>query len=192
MILNRILAVLALATLVGAPSALNGAELQKATFAAGCFWCMEALYENIDGVGDVVSGYAGGDSDNPTYRNHGNHAEAVEFSYDPDKVSYEKLLRLFWKSHDPTTNRGVAPDWGKSYRPILFYRSEEEKAEIERVKAIMQKDYDKPIVTEIVPFEKFWKAEDYHQDYVKLHPDDRYVTNVSLPRVRETLEAVKE
>ena len=166
----------------------QAAEPKTATFAAGCFWCMEALYESVPGVGDVTSGYAGGTSQNPTYQNHGTHAEAVEFSYDPDKVSYETLLRLFWKSHDATNGNGVAPDFGKSYRPILFYRTPEEKAEIDRVKALVQKEFKKPIATEIVPFEKFWAAEDYHQNYVKLHPTHPYVKNVSLPRVRDSLK----
>lgn len=167
-------------------------ELKTATFAAGCFWCMEALFESIDGVGDVVSGYSGGQSQNPSYHDHGNHAEAVQFSYDPEKVSLETLLRVFWKSHDAADGSGVAPDFGPSYRPILFYRTPEEKAEIERVKALVQKDYSKPIATEIVPFEKFWQAEDYHQNYVMLNPGNSYVRNVSLPRVREGLEALKE
>ena len=174
------------------PVASKADELQKATFAAGCFWCMEAIYESIEGVGDVVSGYSGGQSANPTYRNHGNHTETVEFSYDPKRVSLETLLRVYWKSHDPTNGSGVAPDFGPSYRPVLFYRTPEEKAEMERVKALVQKDFTKPIATEIVPYEKFWKAEDYHQNYVKLNPDDRYVRNVSLPRLREALEALKK
>lgn len=168
------------------------AALQTATFAAGCFWCMEAIYESIEGVGDVVSGYAGGQSEDPTYRNHGNHAEAIEFRYDPTRVSLETLLRVFWKSHDPTDNSGVAPDFGASYRPILFYRTPEEKAEIERVKSLVQEDLARPIATAIVPFEKFWQAEDYHQNYVKRNPDNSYVVNVSLPRVREALEALNK
>ncbi len=175
-----------------APVASKGDELQKATFAAGCFWCMEAIYESIEGVGDVVSGFSGGQTQNPTYRNHGNHTETVEFSYDPKRVSLETLLRVYWKSHDPTNGSGVAPDFGPSYRPVLFYRTPEEKAEMERVKALVQKDFTKPIATEIVPYEKFWAAEDYHQNYVKLNPDDRYVKNVSLPRLREALEALKK
>ena len=174
-----------------AAAAGKPAELKTATFAAGCFWCMEAIYERIEGVGDVVSGYSGGESENPTYHDHGNHAEAVEFSYDPSRVSLETLLRVYWKSHDATDGSGVAPDFGESYRPILFYRTPEEKAEIERVKALVQKDFKGAIATEIKPFKKFWKAEDYHQDYVKLNPNDGYVRNVSLPRVHEALEALK-
>jgi len=186
---NLILMFLCGAVASHAPSA-QAAELKKATFAAGCFWCMEALFESIPGVGDVTSGYSGGTSENPVYENHGTHTETIEFSYDPDKVSYETLLRVFWKSHDATNGKGVAPDFGKSYRPVLFYRTPEEKAEIERVKALVQKDFKKPIATEIVPLVKFWPAEDYHQNYVKLHPKHPYVKNVSLPRVRETLKGL--
>ncbi len=184
--MKRKLVIIALCSAVW--SHAETAELKKATFAAGCFWCMEALFESVPGVGDVISGYAGGTSESPVYENHGSHAEAVEFSYDPDKVSYETLLRTFWKSHDPGNPRGVAPDFGKSYRPILFYRTEEEKAEIERVKALVQKDLKKPIATEIVRFVKFWPAEDYHQNYVKNNPGNPYVKHVSLPRVRDTLK----
>ncbi len=166
--------------------------LKKATLAAGCFWCMEAIYESIDGVGDVVSGFAGGQSLNPTYQDHGNHSETIEFSYDPKKVSYETLLRVFWESHDASDGSGVAPDYGPSYRPVIFYRTPEEKAEIERVKALVQKELSKPIATEIVPYERFWKAEDFHQNFVKQNPSDGYVRNVSLPRVRDALEALKK
>jgi peptide methionine sulfoxide reductase msrA/msrB len=180
------------ATSAASTAAGKPPELRTATFAAGCFWCMEAIYESIEGVGDVVSGYAGGQSANPTYRNHGTHAETVEFRYDPARVSLETLLRVFWHSHDATDGSGVAPDFGASYRPILFYRTAEEKAEIERVKALVQKDLTKPIATAIVPFEKFWPAEDYHQDYVKRNPDHSYVVSVSLPRAREALEVLKK
>ena len=166
--------------------------LKKATLAAGCFWCMEAIYESIDGVGDVISGFAGGQSLNPTYQDHGNHTETIEFSYDPKKVSYETLLRVFWESHDVSDGSGVAPDYGPSYRPVIFYRTPEEKAEIERVKALVQKELSKPIATEIVPYERFWKAEDFHQNFVKQNPSDGYVRNVSLPRVRDALEALKK
>jgi len=175
-----------------ASGAGNATGLKKATLAAGCFWCMEAIYESIDGVGDVISGFAGGPSLNPTYQDHGNHTETIEFSYDPKKVSYETLLRVFWESHDVSDGSGVAPDYGPSYRPVIFYRTPEEKAEIERVKALVQKELSKPIATEIVPYERFWKAEDFHQNFVKQNPSDGYVRNVSLPRVRDALEALKK
>lgn len=168
-------------------SRLQAAELQKATFAAGCFWCVEAIYERVPGVVDAVSGFSGGKTANPTYQSHGDHTETVDVTFDPDQVSYEKLLRVFWKSHDVTDARGVSPDFGRSYRPALFYRTPEQRATIQRVKAELQKDITKPIATEIVAFEKFWPAEAYHQDFVKRNPSHPYVVNVSLPRVRETL-----
>jgi len=163
---------------------------EKATFAAGCFWCMQELFERVPGVTDVVAGYAGGKDEHPTYESVSTgktgHSESIELTFDPDKVSYEKLLEVFWKSHDPTNARGVAPDFGSEYRPIIFYRNEGQKAVIEKARAEAQKKYSKPIATEILPFEKFHPAEDYHQHYVKKHPDDPYVRNVSLPRIRET------
>jgi peptide-methionine (S)-S-oxide reductase len=169
-------------------NAAHAAESQKATFAAGCFWCVEAIYERIPGVTNAVSGFAGGKKDAPTYRSHGDHTETVDVSFDPKIVSYEALLRIFWNSHDITDGRGVDPDFGRSYRPALFYRSPEQLATIERVQAILQKDLDKPIATEVLPFSKFWTAEDYHQDFAKRNPTHPYVMRVSLPRVRVTLK----
>ena len=171
------------------PGVLSAADLKKATFAAGCFWCMEAIYERVPGVTDVVSGYSGGKEKNPTYEEVGSgktgHCEAVEITYDADKTSYAKLLDVFWKSHDPTDGRGVAPDFGKQYRSALFYRTPEEKSEIEKSKAALEKRLGKKVATQVVPFEKFYPAEDYHQDYVKKHPDNSYVRNVSIPRLIE-------
>lgn len=157
---------------------------------AGCFWCVEAIYDRVPGVVDVVSGYAGGTEENPTYQQVGahktGHAEVVKITFDPKKTSIKELLKWFWKSHDPTTSRGVAPDWGPSYRSILLYKDDAQKQAIEESKAEVSKNYDKPIATEIAQLTKFWPAEDYHQDYAKKHPDDRYVKQVSLPRVKET------
>ncbi|MFH1499983.1 MAG: peptide-methionine (S)-S-oxide reductase MsrA [Verrucomicrobiota bacterium] len=167
---------------------LHAAEPQKATFAAGCFWCVEALYESVPGVIEAVSGFSGGKTDNPTYKNHGDHTETVDVTFDPDKVGYEELLRIFWDSHDITDPRGVYPDFGRSYRPALFYRTAEQLEIIRRVKAELQKDLKKPIATEIVPFVKFWPVGEEHQDFVKRNPTNPYVCNVSLPRVKETLE----
>ncbi|MDP9291428.1 MAG: peptide-methionine (S)-S-oxide reductase MsrA [Verrucomicrobiota bacterium] len=174
---------------LGMAGATFAAE-EQATFAAGCFWCMQELFERVPGVTHVVAGYAGGKDEHPTYQSvsTGNtgHSESIDLTFDPDKVSYEKLLEIFWKSHDPTNARGVAPDFGSEYRPIIFYRNAEQKAVIEKAKVEAQKKYSKPIATEIVPFEKFYPAEDYHQDYVKKNSNDPYVQNVSLPRIRET------
>jgi peptide-methionine (S)-S-oxide reductase len=169
---------------------LRAAEPTKATFAAGCFWCMEAIFERVPGVTAVVSGYAGGKTDNPTYEEVGTgktgHAESIEITYDPAKVTYAQLLDVFWRSHDPTNARGVAPDFGPQYRSALFYRTPEEKRLIEQSKTALEKRLGKQVATEIAPLTKFFPAEDYHQDYVKLHPDNPYVRNVSIPRLRET------
>ena len=169
------------------PGFLRAADLQKATFAAGCFWCVEAIYDRVPGVTNVVSGYTGGKEKDPTYKQVGSgktgHCEAVEITYDAEKTSYAKLLEVFWKTHDPTDGRGVAPDFGKQYRSALFYRTAEEKSTIEKSKAALEKQLGKPVATQIAPFEKFYPAEAYHQDYVKNHPGDSYVRNVSIPRL---------
>ena len=163
---------------------------KKATFAAGCFWCMEAIYDRVPGVTDVVSGYAGGSEQNPTYEQVGGgktgHCEAIEITYDPEKTSYEKLLEVFWKSHDATNGRGVAPDFGKQYRSALYYRTSEDKSTIEASRSVIEKRLGKKIATEVAELKRFWPAEAYHQDYVKLHPKDSYVRNVSIPRLIET------
>ena len=166
---------------------LRAAGPEKAVFAAGCFWCVEAIYERVPGVQDVVSGFAGGTTPNPTYESHGDHIEAVEVTFDPDKVSYEQLLRLFFRSHDATDGRGVEPDFGPSYRSALLYRNTAQRAVIERVMAEVQKTLAKPIATLVRKFERFYPVEAYHQDFVRKNPDHPYVRNVSLPRVRETL-----
>lgn len=182
-----------IAAVVFAGLGMTGTSLaseEKATFAAGCFWCMQELFERVPGVTHVVAGYAGGQDEHPSYQSVSTgktgHSESIDLTFDTDKVSYEKLLQIFWKSHDPTNARGVAPDFGSEYRPIIFYRNAEQKAVIDKAKEEAQKKYSKPIATEIVPFEKFYAAEDYHQDYVKKNPGDSYVRNVSLPRIRET------
>ena len=171
------------------PGFLRAADLKQATFAAGCFWCMEAIFDRVPGVTDVVSGYAGGKEKNPTYEQVGGgstgHCEAIEITYDAEKTSYDKLLDVFWRSHDSTDGRGVAPDFGKQYRSALFYRTPEEKAIIEKSKAILEKKLGKKVATQIEPFVKFYAAEAYHQDYVKLNPTNPYVRNVSIPRLKE-------
>ncbi|MEA3188506.1 MAG: peptide-methionine (S)-S-oxide reductase [Chthoniobacter sp.] len=165
----------------------QAAELQKADFAAGCFWCMEAIFDRVPGVTDVVSGYAGGHTVNPTYEENSTgktgHAESIEVTYDPTKVTFSQLLDVYWRTLDPTDGRGVEPDFGSQYRPILFYRNDEQKTEIEKSKAEVQKKYKKPIAVEVAKLDKFYPAEEHHQNYVRLHPDDSYVRNVSIPRL---------
>lgn len=161
-----------------------------AYFAAGCFWCVEAIFESVEGVEEAVSGYSGGEKKNPTYQEVGGgytkHAEAVAVFYDPGKVSYETLVQVFFGSHDPTTLNRQGPDRGPQYRSVAFYETEEEKAVIEKVIQALEEEkaFDAPIITQVVPFEVFWDAEDYHQDFERLNPTNSYVRAVSIPRLK--------
>lgn len=163
--------------------------LERAYFASGCFWCVEAVYESVKGVKEAVSGYAGGHTKNPTYEesNTGKtgHAEAVEVIYDPEIVSFETLTDVYFGSMDPTQKNGQGPDMGSQYRSIIFYQNEEQKQIIQKKIEDLSKDYKKPIAVEVMPFQKFWKAEDYHQNYEKNHPNDPYIRNVSIPRINK-------
>lgn len=165
------------------------ADLSKAYFASGCFWCVEAVFESVIGVEEAISGYAGGHTKNPTYQQIGTgrtgHSETVEVYYDPEVVSYETLVKVYYGSHDPTTVNGQHPDYGSQYRSIIFYQNETEKKIAEEFKAALEASgaYNKPIATEIVPFEKFWIAEEYHQDFERRNPNQPYVKAVSIPRL---------
>ena len=149
---------------------------QKATFAGGCFWCMEHPFENLDGVRDVVSGYTGGDKDNPTYAQVTSgttgHLESIQIVFDPAKISYEELLAVFWMQIDPTDNGGSFVDRGSQYRSAIFFHSPEQQAQAQASKAALDTSgrFAKPVVTDIAAFTTFWKAEDYHQDYYKTNP----------------------
>jgi len=166
-------------------------KLKKAYFASGCFWCVEAIFESVIGVKEVVSGYAGGEIDNPSYRQVASgqtrHAEAVEVYYDPELVSYETLLLVFFDSHDPTTKDRQGPDRGPQYRSAIFYIGETEKnlvdAYIQKLKD--EEVFDGEITTEVSPFTKFWKAEEYHQDFERKNPNQPYVRAVSIPRLNK-------
>jgi len=178
-----IIIVLLIASVAGAVSDKNRTEdvsmekhtagLETATLAGGCFWCIEATFEKLDGVTDVVSGYTGGHTDNPTYKEvcsgTTGHAEAVQITFDPEQISYEEILDVFWRQIDPTDGGGSFVDRGSQYRSAIFYHNEEQKILAERSKQALEESgrYDRPIVTEIVPHETFWKAEEYHQDYYK-------------------------
>jgi peptide-methionine (S)-S-oxide reductase len=161
----------------------------RAYFASGCFWCVEAIYESVEGVDEVISGYSGGHTKNPTYEDSNTgrtgHAESVEVIYDPKKVDFATLVRVYFGSQNPTQVNGQGPDNGSQYRSIIFYQNEEQKKIIEDIKAEVAKNNDKPIAAEVVPFQKFWKAEDYHQNYEKQHPDNPYIQNVSIPRIEK-------
>ncbi len=164
-------------------------SLSKAYFASGCFWCVEAIFESVEGVSEAVSGYSGGTTKNPTYQAVSSgqlkHAEAVEVYYDPQVVSYETLVKVFFGSHDPTTLNRQGPDRGPQYRSALFYQNDSERqiAEAYLKELTDSQAYSSPIVTEVVPFDIFYPAEDYHQDYERRNPDNRYVRGVSIPRL---------
>jgi len=166
--------------------------MQKAYFASGCFWCVEAIYESIEGVEESISGYAGGHTKNPTYESSNTgttgHAEAVEVIYDPEVVSFKTLVEVYFGSQDPTQVNGQGPDLGSQYRSLIFYQNAEQKKIIEDVIAKVAENYDEPIAAEILPFQKFWEAEDYHQNYEKNNPGNPYIQKVSIPRLNRFKE----
>lgn len=159
----------------------------KAYFASGCFWCVEAVYESLKGVDEVINGYSGGFTDNPTYElsNTGRtgHAEAVEVIYDPNIISFSSLVDVYFGSQNPTQVNGQGPDRGSQYRSIIFYQDEEQKKIVEQKKAALEKQLGEEVAAEIYPFQKFWVGEDYHQDFERLHPNHPYIKNVSIPRL---------
>jgi peptide-methionine (S)-S-oxide reductase len=161
--------------------------LETATFGAGCFWCVEAVFERIDGVLSVEAGYAGGTVPNPTYEQvctgKTGHAEVAHITYDPGKVSYDRLLDLFWKAHDPTTLNRQGGDVGTQYRSAIFYNDENQKKIAEESKKKAAGLFEEPIVTQIVPLTKFFPAENYHQDYYRNNPHAPYCTFVIKPKL---------
>ncbi len=163
--------------------------LAKAYFASGCFWCVEAIYESVNGVNEVINGYAGGHTEYPTYQlsNTGRtgHAEAVEVSYDPNIVNFSTLLEVYFGSQDITQVNGQGPDNGSQYRSIIFYQNENQKEKILNKIKQLTKELNVNIAAEVYPFLKFWQAEDYHQNYEQLHPNNPYVRNISIPRLRK-------
>ena len=163
--------------------------LAKAYFASGCFWCVEAVYESVNGVTEVINGYAGGYTENPTYQlsNTGRtgHAEAVEVLYDPTIVSFSTLLEVYFGSQDVTQIDGQGPDNGSQYRSIIFYQNQDQKEEIINKIKQLTKELNVNIAAEVYPFLKFWKGEDYHQNYERLHPNNSYIRNISIPRLRK-------
>jgi peptide-methionine (S)-S-oxide reductase len=175
---------------------LNGAEndgkdggTEIATLGGGCFWCVEAVYSRIDGIKAVVSGYAGGRKENPTYEEvcsgTTGHAEVVQIRFDPKVIGYEEVLDLFWKAHDPTTLDRQGADVGSQYRSIILYDSEAQREAAERSKALAAENFSDPIVTEIVPLTDFYPAEDYHQDYYRNNPHAGYCSIVIRPKLQK-------
>ncbi|TAI49368.1 peptide-methionine (S)-S-oxide reductase MsrA [Flagellimonas allohymeniacidonis] len=164
-------------------------EYETAYFASGCFWCVEAIFESVKGVKEVYSGYSGGKEENPTYEEvaygRTGHAEAIEVYYNPEVITFTQLVQVFFGSHDPTSLNRQGPDRGAQYRSVAFYKNEKEQKIItDYVELLESKNlYDRPIVTQIAEFEKFYKAEEYHQDYERRNPNNSYIRNVSIPRL---------
>ena len=173
------------------PAAKALAKFSQATFAAGCFWHEEALFESVKGVQEAISGYAGGKTANPSYEDietgTTGHAEAVNVYYDSSIITYPMLLKVFFAGQDPTQVNGQGPDRGTQYRSIVFYRNNVEKTLTEKYisQLATSHKYRGPIAAQVVPFTKFWEAESYHQDYIQHNPDGGYVQNVSIPEIRE-------
>jgi len=162
-------------------------QLEEATLGAGCFWCVEAVFERLPGVQSVVAGYAGGTTPNPTYEqvctDRTGHAEVAQITFDPSKISYEKLLEVFWEAHDPTTLNRQGADVGTQYRSVIFYHDEKQKTAAEKSKQEVQKNFSDPIVTEVKPLTHFYKAENYHQEYFNKNSNAPYCRLVIKPKL---------
>jgi peptide-methionine (S)-S-oxide reductase len=163
--------------------------MARAYFASGCFWCVEAVYESIKGVSEVINGYSGGYTENPTYpaSNTGRtgHAEAVEVIYDPETIDFSTLVDVYFGSQNISQVNGQGPDRASQYRSIIFYQNEDQKTVItQKIKTISEQQ-NITVAAEVYPFQKFWKGEDYHQNYERLHPNNSYIRNVSIPRLRK-------
>lgn len=171
-------------------------KTEIATLGGGCFWCVEAIYQDLKGVSKVESGYSGGSVSNPTYREVCSgltgHAEVIQVTFDPAVISFKEILEIFFTVHDPTTLNRQGADTGTQYRSVIFYHSPEQKTVAEEVKVSMQAVWDDPIVTEIAAFEKFYKAEDYHQNYFNDNPNQPYCSIVIAPKVKKFREKYQE
>jgi peptide-methionine (S)-S-oxide reductase len=179
-------------------TSVNKDGLETATFGAGCFWCVEAVFQQLEGVKTVASGYTGGRIENPTYKqvSAGNtgHAEVIQLTYDPQVVSFAELLEVFWQTHDPTTLNRQGADVGTQYRSAIFYHTPEQKALAEKYKQELDAAgaFNSPIVTEIVPASKFYKAEDYHQNYYNLNSSQPYCSYVITPKLEKLKKVFKD
>ena len=183
-----------LSALAQPTNSMNPNKTESATFGGGCFWCMEAVFERLPGVKSVTSGFAGGHTANPTYEQvctgDTGHAEVTQIEFDPAKISYEKLLDVFWQAHDPTTLNRQGADEGTQYRSLILYHGEAQKLAAEKSKAGAQKNFKHPIITEIVPFTKFYPAENYHQGFYDNNTNYGYCQVVIAPKL-EKLERQK-
>lgn len=189
-------AALAMATSPGATPetpapATTAPSVERLTLGGGCFWCVEAVYEELRGVNSAVSGYAGGQVDHPTYKQVTSgltgHAEVVQISFDPKVISRDTLLQVFFTVHDPTTLNRQGADVGPQYRSVAFYETPEQKAAIEKAIAAINAsgDWDKPAVTQVVALDQFWPAEDYHQQYFELNGEAPYCNYVIAPKIKK-------
>ena len=189
--INKFIVISIIIFQINNPKILNEKqELSKAYFASGCFWCVESIYENLKGVVKVDSGYSGGFKENPSYNEvisgKTGHAETIEVIYNPNIIEFKTLVKVFFGSHDPSTLNKQGPDVGTQYRSIAFYMSKNEKTIIEQeITDLLNKNLYKKITTQIIPFKKFYIAEEYHQDYKKKNPNNLYIMRVSAPRINK-------
>jgi len=174
----------------------NAMKTEVVTLGGGCFWCLEAVFEETRGVLEVVSGYAGGEVKNPTYEQvcsgTTGHAEVVQITFDADKISYEEILKVFWLIHDPTSLNRQGNDVGTQYRSVIFYQNEAQKMKAEASIKEFSTKFVKPIVTEVKPLERFYKAEAYHQGYFKNNPNQGYCTFVVSPKIQHFKHEYKD
>jgi peptide-methionine (S)-S-oxide reductase len=188
---------------VGLPQNMNANESSKgtnatelATYGGGCFWCVEAIFQRLDGVKSVTSGYAGGRKENPTYKEvcggDTGHAEVIQIEYDPKKITYAQLLDVFWQAHDPTTLNRQGADRGTQYRSIILYHDEKQKQAAETSKKAAASQFRDPIVTEIAPLTKFYKAEGYHQNYYNDNSNAPYCQFVIRPKLDKLLKKLSK
>jgi peptide-methionine (S)-S-oxide reductase len=177
---------------------MPGTNIETATFGTGCFWCTEAIFQQLEGVIKVTSGYSGGHVVNPTYEEvcdkRTGHAECLNIEYDSTKITFDELLEVFWKSHDPTTLNRQGNDVGPQYRSVIFYHTDEQKEKAEKYKAELDKEgiFNEPIVTEISPFTVFYAAENYHQDYYNNNGAQPYCVYVVRPKVEKFRKVFKD
>ena len=171
-------------------------QMETTTLGGGCFWCVEAIFQDLKGVQKVESGYTGGHVANPTYREictgTTGHAEVIQVTFDPAVISFKEILEIFFTFHDPTTLNRQGADAGTQYRSAIFYHSPTQKTVAEEVKKSMQEIWDDPIVTEITPLNKYYKAEDYHQNYFKENPNQAYCSIVIAPKVKKLRQQYQE
>ena len=185
-------------TAIASAAIQNNASTDTVTFGTGCFWCTEAIFQQVEGVISVESGYSGGKVENPTYEQIGTgatgHAECLNIVYDPKKVTYDELLEMFWQSHDPTTLNRQGNDIGPQYRSVIFYRNQQQKETAEKYKIALDKSgaYSRPVVTTLEPITKFYKAENYHQNYYNQNGNQPYCQFVIRPKVEKFQKVFKD